>query len=213
MVKCDYCNNVLVPCTRRLPWDEVLFDSMSYVVTPSLGSFIEGWTLIISKRHVTSMSQLLLSEIRELNSLMPEIRKRVEQAYGPTVVFEHGPLTAGTEFGCGIDHAHFHVVPFNDHIIPLIERELTCIKWRQLEQFEDILQERKSYLFVVDIDAENGIISNPGCIQSQFMRRILAKYMGVMEYFDYHQYSFEENASATCRSLRGAFNCVHAVGC
>ena len=213
MVKCDYCNNVLVPCTRRLPWDEVLFDSMSYVVTPSLGSFIEGWTLIISKRHVTSMSQLLLSEIRELNSLIPEIRKRVEQVYGPTVVFEHGPLTAGTEFGCGIDHAHFHVVPFNSHIIPLIERELTCIEWRQLGQFEDILQETKSYLFVVDIDAENGVISNPGCIQSQFMRRILAKYVGMMEYFDYHQYSFEENASVTCRSLRGAFNCLHAVGC
>jgi hypothetical protein len=135
MVKCDYCNNVLVPCTSRLPWDEVLFDSMSYVVTPSLGSFIEGWTLIISKRHVTSMSQLSLSEIRELNSLIPEIRKRVEQAYGPTIVFEHGPLTAGTEFGCGIDHAHLHVVPFNHHIIPLIERELACIKWCQLQQF------------------------------------------------------------------------------
>jgi len=213
MKTCCYCNNILASHTSRLPWNEVLFDSTSYVVTPSLGSFIEGWTLIISKRHVTSMSQLLIPEIQELSSLLSDVREKVEHAYGPTVVFEHGALKAGTEFGCGIDHAHFHIVPFNIPIIPLVEKELNTIKWRPIRQLEEIFQERESYLFICDIGAEYGVISNPNDIPSQFMRRILAKYLGMMKYFDYHQYSFEENVSVTCRSLRDAFNFVPAIGC
>ncbi len=206
MTRCNYCDNILNYHVSKSPCDEVLFESTSHIVTTTLGAFVEGWTLVISKRHVTSMSQLSVSEIQELSSLVSDVRKRVEQVYGSTVVFEHGSLDPGTNFGCGIDHAHIHIVPFEDSIIPVINNEPLDIHWRPLESLEDIATENKPYLFVIDREERNGVISNPENIPSQFMRRVLAKYLSIPEYFDYHQYSYEEKASATCRSLRYAFD-------
>lgn len=210
--KCGYCDNILNFHANKSPCDEVLFESASFIVTTTLGAFVEGWTLVISKRHVTSMSRLSASEIQELSSFVPDVRKRVEQVYGPTIVFEHGSSESGTHFGCGIDHAHIHIVPFKDSIIPFIDKELLGIHWRQQQRLEDIAMENKSYLFVIDQGERNGVISNPESIPSQFMRRILAKYLGIAEYFDYHQYSFDEEASATCRSLRYVFDYASIAG-
>ncbi len=210
--KCGYCDSILNLRVNTVPCDEVLFESTNHIVTTSLGAFIEGWTLVISKRHVTSMSRLSASEIQELSSFVPDVRKRVEQVYGPTVVFEHGSLEPGTHFGCGIDHGHIHIVPFEDSILPFINKEFLGIQWRKLQRLEDIALENKSYLFVIDRGEKNGVISNPKSIPSQFMRRVLAKYLGIPEYFDYHQYSFYENASATCQSLRQVFDPAPIAG-
>jgi len=102
MAKCIYCDNILNSHVSKLTCDEVLFESENFVVTTSLGAFIEGWILIISKKHTTSMSQLSDEEITELSSIIPDVRKRVEQVYGPTVVFEHGSLTPGTHLVVGL---------------------------------------------------------------------------------------------------------------
>jgi hypothetical protein len=35
----------------------------------------------------------------------------IESRFAPPTAFEHGDTHPGTTFGCGIDHAHLHVVP------------------------------------------------------------------------------------------------------
>ena len=212
MTKCNYCDNILNFATQKSSCDEVLFESENFVVTTSLGAFIEGWILIISKRHITSMSQLSAIEMQQLSTLIVDVRERVEQVYGSTVVFEHGSLKPGTHFGCGIDHAHVHIVPFEDSILPIINKELIDIRWRELKRIKDIDLEKKPYLFVIDREESNGVISNPDSIPSQFIRRVLAKHLGISEYFDYHQYLFEDKATATCQSLRNRFDYALKVG-
>jgi ATP adenylyltransferase len=212
MAKCTYCDNILKDHANKAICDEILFESKNFVVTTSLGAFIEGWILIISKKHITSMSQLSETEIKELAATISDIRNRVEQVYGPTVVFEHGSLTPGTHFGCGIDHAHVHIVPFENSIVPLIDQEPLNINWRPLNKIDDIIMENKPYLLVIDREERNGVISNPDNIPSQFMRRVLAKYLGITESFDYHQYMFIEKATATYQSLRHIFDYALKVG-
>ena len=212
ITRCNYCDDILNYHSNKSPCNEVLLESNSYVVTTSLGAFIEGWTLLISKRHVTSMSQLSLPEIEELDSLIYEIRKTIETNYGPSIVFEHGALTPGTNFGCGIDHAHVHIVPFEDSILPILNKELPGIRWQELGKLEDITLERRQYLFVIDKQQQNGLVSNPEEIPSQFMRRVIAKYLGIPEYFDYHKYSFDEKSSATCNTLRRALKSAIVAG-
>jgi len=212
MGKCIYCDNILNGQVKKATCDEILFETSNFVVTTSLGAFVEGWVLIISKRHITSMSRLSEGELSEPNTTMGDVRTKVEQIYGKTVVFEHGSLVPGTHFGCGIDHAHVHIVPFNYSIIPIVDQEKPNICWRPIIRIEDIIVEKKPYLFIIDREERNGVISNPDSIPSQFIRRVLAKHLGIPESFDYHQYLFQDKAAATYDCLKNEFNCALKAG-
>lgn len=93
------------------PWDKVILKSENFFVVPSKGAFLPGWLLVVPIHHVLSVEQLPLSLTEELDSLLVRVTRLLESHYGAPTVFEHGAVTDGTTFGCGIDHAHLHVVP------------------------------------------------------------------------------------------------------
>jgi len=208
---CAYCENILSSTIKeqREPWDKIIYETSSFVLTPTVGALIEGWTLIISKRHVPAMGALTDEELSELNELVIRVRNQVEQEYGCTTIFEHGPACKGTTFGCGIDHAHFHVVPLSIPIASLAEKELESpFIWENMTDLHDlskINREGISYIYVMENSTNQGIIARLKDIPSQFMRRVIANFLGIPNLYDYHEYSFRENAIATVERLSPAF--------
>ena len=214
---CTYCKNIFSSMIQdqREPWDKIIHETSGFVVTPTVGALIEGWTLIISRRHVPAMGALAEEELYELKDLAVRVRNLVEQEYGNTIIFEHGPACEGTKFGCGIDHAHFHVVPLSISISPLVEAELESnLIWETITDLRDlsrIHQKGIPYLYILENGTNQGILACPQDIPSQFMRRVIANFLGVSHLYDYHEYSFRENVIASSQRLLAAFNKVKCL--
>ena len=105
-------------------WNRPLFESHNYVVLPSLGALVEGWLLIVPKSHficVGAISQKLVEELHQLKTTLAQLLTPI---YGPLVAFEHGPNRTSCDIGCGVDHAHLHLVPYTYNLKEAVGRFL-----------------------------------------------------------------------------------------
>jgi len=210
--KCAYCSNILTSTahTQLEPWDKILHETSNFVVTSTVGALVEGWTLIISKRHVPAMGALTEVELSELQQLVIKVRNLMESHYGFVVMFEHGPACEGTAFGCGIDHAHLHVVPLQITLAPLVEHELQFhIMWETIadvRNLSQIHQQRVSYLYILENSRSEGKVIRLQNIPSQFMRRVIANYLGIPHLYDYRRYKFRQNVVAALQRLETVYN-------
>src|ERR1700674_1783452 len=91
--------------------NQPFLESRNFVVLPSLGALVEGWLLLVPKTHVICMGELSDNLTAEMQELKSRIRETLQRAYGNVCAFEHGPSRAKTSLGCGVDHAHLHLVP------------------------------------------------------------------------------------------------------
>ena len=96
---------------RERPWDQVLHETDHFVVVPTVGALVEGWLLIITKQPYLCMGGMPTGEFHELSSLKELVCSVLSECYGDITVFEHGPSQPGQGVGCGVDHAHLHVLP------------------------------------------------------------------------------------------------------
>lgn len=110
---CRFCN---APKCGTNPWDRILWETEHFLVVPSKGGFVPGWLMLIPKMHVLSMAQLPSSLSIEFEALFAEVCYQLQCAFGVATAFEHGASQPNTTFGCGIDHAHLHVVPLPRHL-------------------------------------------------------------------------------------------------
>lgn len=204
---CPLCSNILSKIKQppAEPWNEILHEAPSFVVTPTVGALVEGWILIISKRHVPAMGALPEEELYELNELVPRIKWIMQSIYGSVAIFEHGPACEGTTFGCGVDHAHFHVIPLQVALTPLIEEKLESpIIWENVTDIRDLSKihlKKLSYLYILENDQSQGSIARLNNLPSQFTRRLIADFLGIPNLYDYRRYQFTQNVIETLRRL------------
>lgn len=185
-------------------WDRVLLETDNFFVVPSLGSLIEGWLLIVTKSHHICMGSLDRAQIAELENLMEEVCTIVRSKYGPVAVFEHGPVEAKLAIGCGVDHAHIHVVPTS---LPLIEEagSLTDFKfhWEQIVGIKAVqipYINGVSYLYVQQ-DGSYPMMYSGKNIPSQLFRKTIAASLGIPERYNWREYAFESNIVNTVTKL------------
>lgn len=181
--------------------DKPFMESDDYFAVVSIGAFIEGWTLIVPKKHQLSCAPEFNKS--KFLSFVLQVKKKVESTYGPSIAFEHGASTEGSLTGCGIDHAHLHIVPFDKSL----EKELksTNIKWTPYSSKESNGGQIKGdYLLYVDSiknDSIGGLIAQPATPISQYFRKILAQKCGHGGSYDYKKHTFLESSSKSHASL------------
>jgi diadenosine tetraphosphate (Ap4A) HIT family hydrolase len=97
---------------RRFPLlgSRVVWDLGKHVSIPSIGALAPGHLLVIPRDHITSWAQAEQDHQTREQALVA-VRAVVESHFGPTVAFEHGSASDGSSGGCGITHAHVHIVP------------------------------------------------------------------------------------------------------
>lgn len=185
---CRYCGGFLATGSREVhkPWNRVLFESPGFVVIPSLGHFIQGWSLIVSKKHHHSIGSLgsnLLSEMVELQAHTESVLNRL---YGSVIAFEHGSCSSAQAGAC-IDHAHLHIVPSRIDVIGLLRARFKMRRIDTLRVLSDYASSSTPYLFYRDMRQRMWVAEARG-MQSQYMRRLLAERCGVPEKFDWAAY-------------------------
>lgn len=88
--------------------DRIVARSDSFVAFPTIGQIVPGYLLVAPVAHVESLAKLSNAEVQELDQFVSAIVLKVDAH--DCIVFEHGS-TQATGGGCGIYHAHLHVLP------------------------------------------------------------------------------------------------------
>lgn len=85
---CNLINNIKV-CNK--PEDTILYEDSNFIITPTLGSIIEGYLMLITKKHINSMAELSSEHITDLLNLIDKIKGVLYRTYNViSIVFEHG---------------------------------------------------------------------------------------------------------------------------
>lgn len=203
MSTCCLCAN-LVSDELNKSWDKPLFESENFVVLPSLGSLVEGWVLIVPRHHFICMGALPPGLVLEMQRLKAEVCAVLSSQYGELCAFEHGPSIAARSVGCGVDHAHLHIVPVDFDLVeaaaPFLPAEAMWLP-AAAESCRAAFEKGRDYLYVEQpIDGE-GRIATHANFGSQVFRKAIASVLGMPEQFSWREYPQVQIVARTIRTL------------
>ncbi|MCK4292882.1 MAG: hypothetical protein KAY65_06775, partial [Planctomycetes bacterium] len=118
---CRLCQVVNKPKQDREIEDTLLEQTDRFQWIPGLGSFVEGYSLIVSKNHVLNTGCFDIDIIDELELFIHEIRKTLRKVYKKgSIVFEHGSMGNRDYAGSCIEHHHMHILPADLSHVPKV---------------------------------------------------------------------------------------------
>lgn len=181
------------------PSDIVLHRDEDMIVCPTLGSFLPYWYLIIPTQHHLNFSDWE-SEADE-RSIAAEVQGLVRDVLGEDddyIWFEHGPASRGSITGCGVDHAHVHVIlgcDFGTSDMLRAAAELGVQSWYRSD-FEHVFDSRTDCSeYLAFGNSSTGYLKNISKpVGSQFFRRVLSRLSGDRADWDYKQHPHHEVA-------------------
>jgi ATP adenylyltransferase len=157
-----------------------------HAVVPTKGMLVPGWLLAVPQEHVLSSASLSEYRQRDLWAVVDWALTALGRQFSPATVFEHGAVVPNSSVGCGVDHAHVHIVPLEFNLAkaawshPLGRK----LRWRKIENVQSYRwSARAPYLLLRDPTGETWLAR--GDIPSQFFRRIIAAEIGRPEAFDW----------------------------
>lgn len=174
------------------------------MVVPTVGAIVPGWLLVVPRKHflcVGAMGDALRREMRELSETAAEA---LRVSFGPVTFFEHGPTEPATSVGCGVDHAHLHVVASNVDLLggarQIAQQPLSWSRVAGMQLTADYFRRRLPYLYV---ELPNGEVwlGTHSKIESQLFRKVIAAASGRADVFDWKCHSFEENVHQTVHTV------------
>jgi len=187
-------------CVRPI-YDEILFEIDDCVVTPTLGSILPYWLLVIPRRASHNFDQWRRDQGIEPGVVVKNVLHRCSVSTKRAFWFEHGAVTPNSLISCGVDHAHLHIVvdaPFSFHEFIVAVRSAAPISWQtgEVERLYPNLAGDKSYFVAANFDT--GLLAEGvEVFGSQFFRRVIAGLVGNPESWNYQTHAFADNARKT----------------
>ena len=203
MSDCCFCST-LVSDELNGSWNKPLFESANFAVLPSLGSLVEGWVLIVPKKHFICTGALPINLVREMNSLKADVCARLGFLYGELCAFEHGPSVAARSVGCGVDHAHLHIVPLRVDLVSAAAPFLPeGISWLPVDSgsCRVAFEKGHDYLYVEQPIGSSGLIATHPNFGSQVFRKAIASSLGIPEHFSWREHPQIQIVERTIRTL------------
>jgi ATP adenylyltransferase len=188
-------------------WDKPILESSNFVALPSLGALVEGWTLLVPRQHFMSMGALPDTMVEEMDGMKRVLCSAVSESYGQVCAFEHGPSATDCAIGCGVDHAHLHIVPFSFDLSLAVAPFLPDrVYWVDagFEGCRDAYARGESYLYFEQPIGSGRIAIHQG-FGSQVFRRAIAASLGVPGKFNWREYQQLSNVTATSQKLLAWF--------
>lgn len=219
-VACDFCDEFAGGddnAWRHLAEeDRVVLATDRFRVVPSLGQIGRAHLLVIPAAHVRGLSELDCNAQAEAEDLIRGVTSALLRSMGEAVAFEHGTVgpTPGAT-GCGIVHAHLHVValPGETELSPPTSGSLG--PWKALPE--------SGWIKLLPKDSDYVTLSRPAHglhgfwradrLPSQFMRRWLAGELAQRQWdwrVDTEVEVIHERADALRVALRGYARCRSA---
>lgn len=198
---CVFCMKFSGAFSLEREWfDTELISSGDFLVAAGLGPFVEGYLMILTRQHYHSMAQLSTPQLLQLTVLKDEVRDVLTKCYRAPVVFEHGPAFPVSSGGSCIDHAHFQFLPLEIDLLPLLRTRHIMKPIRDLAALVELSAEGKPYLF---FENQRGhmYVGEAENVPSQYLRRLIAKELGIPDQWDYALFPNYELIAATIERL------------
>lgn len=180
--------------------EQLIRSSEHTSVFPSLGAFVDGWVLVVPREHVVATSELRDAQWRDLAEQLDVANSAVRDRFGSTVFFEHGAAGVNRTAGCGVDHAHLHVVPWVGNLRDQIAAVpgLEGFVWHRAG---DRPQSRDTEDYIWISDATGAWITYATELPSQVVRQAMSRALG-LEWWDWKSDYRLDRAAATLAGLR-----------
>ncbi len=185
-------------------WNEPLFESANFLVLPSLGALVESWLLVLPKKHAVSLGALDSDLIAEAKHVKNALVSQMTRTYSSVCAFEHGPSKANSLIGCGVDHAHLHIVALKFDLLPAVQPFLPKdVRWSpaSLAECQTAHSRGDDYLYL-EQPIGLGRIASHGEFGSQLFRRAIASQIGLPDQFSWREHPQLSNVSATIHQAR-----------
>lgn len=215
--ECEFCSELINAPGHRFgnlygpSISRAVLQHNGFVAIPTIGQLFEASMLVLPDEHIERMADLDEDQIRECLTFVEGVVERVS-SYGSPIVCEHG-ARAATGGGCGIFHAHFHVIPTPskepslriEHLMPM---GADPVRASSIGDALDRLKETDEYLLVRDADYRIAFIEvtpeiKPS-VPSQFFRQSLVARYGLANPWDWREYGFEERMVSTIDYFRSS---------
>jgi ATP adenylyltransferase len=209
-VNCVFCDSTKTcfgntPEFKKLVENEIpnriVYETENFVVVPSVGQIVEGYLLIMPKKHFMSIANLDEELFEELEGVFNKTETILEKEYSKPIFFEHGVCRLSYNFnGCCVDHAHIHAVPVSLNISDPLKNEFTS--FTTIKKISELSKRAKNanYLFVKD-NTDQMFVFNANEIRSQHVRYLIADMLGMRSKGDWTLYPGKEEILATLRRL------------
>jgi ATP adenylyltransferase len=208
MNTCTLCAE-LATRSERASWNQPLIETKNFVVLPSLGALVEGWLLILPRMHLLSMGALPSQLRAEADDLESSARSLLNARYGSrTVAFEHGPSAAKHGTGCGVDHAHLHVLPLNCDLLNYVQPFVpTDLAWEPCGWGgrSDAYSNGLDYLYLRQ-EGQGGLLAVSEDFGSQVFRKAVASYLGIENHFNWRANPRLETVAKTMQAVASALS-------
>jgi ATP adenylyltransferase len=206
MSNCRLCAEMKVPA-RREPWNEPLIETENFVVIPSVGALVEGWVLLVPKQHRISMGALPIEKRNEAQEVEHRTRAILRRLYEkPIVGFEHGPSAEQHGTGCGVDHAHLHLLPLDCDLLTYVRPFVSpSIDWKGCN-WEDLAQAYAAgldYLYIRQ-EGKPALLAVCQDFGSQVFRKAVASFLSMDSQFNWRDYPQIETVARTIGTLTNA---------
>ena len=194
---CILCEIVNTNREGRKIEDTLLAETENFEWIPGLGAFVEGYSLIVSKKHVLNTGAFELSAIKELEIFVKKVRTILSNIYNTnTIIVEHGSMSASNHAGSCIEHQHLHIFPTNIKDIPKILLN-NFKKHTRIDSFEGLKefnQEKVPYIYYSNHPSIHNVFE-VSILPRQYMRQVIAAELKCQHSWDWRQYPFVKNIS------------------
>jgi hypothetical protein len=152
----------------------------------SLGPLVEGYTLLVSRKHISCCGEVDNEWLEEFQQLREVVSAAQVQAYGRSVAYEHGRTGSClhlSEAHCY--HAHLHFVPIDFDIAAAVASDYSVRRYSTWDGFLEAYRARPGpYLLSQDQDAlAVAFISDR--VPRQYLRSLVAGHLGTPEFADW----------------------------
>ena len=188
-----------------LPYDEILFETSGCVITPTLGSILPYWLLVIPRVPSVNFVQWRTETRIEPYRLVGDILAQCRIESSRAIWFEHGPAERGSSVGCGVDHAHLHVIinaPFSFDAFIAAAAGAGGANWRErpIQKAYGSIFGATSYLLAASAD-RSVMVEGIDHIGSQFFRRVIAGLVDQPDAWNYRTHPHIENVRKTLEAF------------
>lgn len=166
-------------CDRRAFEDRLVFESMNFMIIATLGQILEGYVLIVPKRHTICFGEFSDQEMEEVALLKQKVKGAIASAYRQNpIFFEHGVV------GQSVKHAHMHAVPTDTDLFQKIVADFPDYqRITSLTSLQEVFQREGPYLYYENAEGQMflfHIFKWP-----QYLRIVLAEAVGMPERADW----------------------------
>ena len=155
---------------------ERILDDHRFVVVADVAPLGAGHVLILPFEHISAIASMNPADCAQIDKLRSIINEVVQFRTGmPSIAFEHGlcrPDIAAE--GCGINHAHLHVLPYPGDVRGALTSQYECTQLSSLGALVDVATEdTQEYLLLIDHRGRH-VFADLAAPARQFFRRVIS---------------------------------------